>query len=63
MMAVYHTGWLARDRAKDEALDALAADLYRQSLAGVVILAQRRIGIDRYEYLSAPATKSLRRAA
>lgn len=49
---IYHVGCLAIDRQADPELDRRAAALLKQAEAGEVILVQRRVAPDRYEYLA-----------
>lgn len=49
---VYHTGFLAVDRAADEGLHKRAAKLAELAEQGQATLAQRRLGVGQYEYLA-----------
>ena len=48
---VYHTGMLITDRRLDQDLDRRATALLNRAEHGEVILCQRRLAADRYEYL------------
>jgi hypothetical protein len=67
-MRVYHTGFLAADRAANPELNALAASLFAEAAEGRVYLTQRRLGPGRFEYIvteseTSRASVALRRAA
>ena len=49
---IYHTGFLAIDRRKDDDLDRRAAMLRTKAEHGEAILTQRRLGPDQWEYIA-----------
>jgi hypothetical protein len=50
--AIYHRGYLARDKSKDAGVLALANAAKHASSQGVATLTQRRLGDHDYEYLA-----------
>lgn len=47
---IYHLGYLARDRLKDDALDDLARQLWEASQRGEIFLVQKKLGDEMYAY-------------
>jgi hypothetical protein len=50
--ALYHTGFLARDRQDSDRLDEFADHVALLSDSGMVSLIRRRVGEERWDYLA-----------